>query len=85
MDDFVDEYDETKLINKFVKENYDTFSKMLNEYIMHTLDSYDERVKSRVLIKCMSFYKEICKQSELLLINNKKNAKLNSNAITIEN
>ena len=85
MDDFVDEYDETKLINKFVKENYDTFSKMLNEYIMHTLDSYDERVKSRVLIKCMSFYKEICKQAELLLINNKKNANLNSNATTIEN
>jgi len=85
MDDFVDEYDETKLINKFVKENYDTFSKMLNEYIMHTLDSYDERVKSRVLIKCMSFYKEICKQAELLLINNKKNANSNANASTIEN
>ena len=80
MDDFIDEYDETKLINKFVKENYDTFSKMLNEYIMHTLDSYDERVKSRVLIKCMSFYKEICKQAELLLINNKKNAQSNANA-----
>jgi hypothetical protein len=85
MDDFVEEYDETKLINKFVKENYDTFSKMLNEYIMHTLDSYDERVKSRVLIKCMSFYKEICKQAELLLINNKKNAQSNANAQTIEN
>ena len=85
MDDFVEEHDETKLINKFVKENYDTFSKMLNEYIMHTLDSYDERVKSRVLIKCMSFYKEICKQAELLLINNKKNANSNVNAPTIEN
>ena len=85
MDDFIDEYDETKLINKFVKENYDTFSKMLNEYIMHTLDSYDERVKSRILIKCMSFYKEICKQAELLLINNKKNANSNANAPTIEN
>ncbi len=81
MDDFVDENEETKLINKFVKENYDTFSKMLNEYVMHTLDSYDERIKSRVLIKCMTFYKEICKQAELLLINNKKLA----NANIIEN
>jgi len=81
MDDFVDENEETKLINKFVKENYDTFSKMLNEYVMHTLDNYDERIKSRVLIKCMTFYKEICKQAELLLINNKKLA----NANIIEN
>jgi len=78
MDDFVDENEETKLINKFVKENYDTFSKMLNEYVLHTLDSYDERIKSRVLIKCMTFYKEICKQAELLLINNKKIAIANS-------
>ncbi len=85
MDDFVDEYDETKLINKFVKENYDTFSKMLNEYIMHTLDNYDECIKSRVLIKCMNFYKEICKQAELILINNKKNTNSITNATTIEN
>ena len=76
MDGFIDENEETTIINQFVKENYEIFSDMLNDYVRQSLDTCDETLKTRVINKCMILYKEICKQAELLIINNKNNSNL---------
>jgi hypothetical protein len=76
MDGFIDENEETTIINQFVKENYEIFSDMLNDYVRQSLDTCDEILKTRVINKCMILYKEICKQAELLIINNKNKSNL---------
>jgi hypothetical protein len=76
MDGFIDENEETTIINQFVKENYEIFSDMLNDYVRQSLDTCDETLKTRVINKCMILYKEICKQAELLIINNKNKSNL---------
>ena len=72
MDDFFDEQVEKNIISTFIKKNYETFSDMLDSYVRESLTNYDDNIKSRVVRKCLRLYREICKQAELLMINNKK-------------
>jgi len=71
MDDYFDEQVEKNIISTFIKKNYETFSDMLDDYVRESLTDYDDNVKSRVVKKCLRLYREICKQAEILLINNK--------------
>jgi len=72
MDDYFDEHAEKNILSTFIKKNYETFSDMLDEYVRESLNDYDDNIKDRVVRKCLRLYKEICKQAELIIINNKK-------------
>jgi len=72
MDDYFDEQVEKNIISKFIKKNYETFSDMLDDYVRESLIEYDDNIKTSVVRKCLRLYREICKQAEILLINNKK-------------
>jgi len=75
MDDYFDEQVEKNIISTFIKKNYETFSDMLDNYVRESLTDYDDNIKSRVVRKCLRLYREICKQAELLLVNNKNKPK----------
>ena len=72
MDDYFDEQVEKNILSKFIKKNYETFSDMLDDYVRESLTHCDDSIKTRVIRKCLRLYREICKQAEILLINNKK-------------
>jgi hypothetical protein len=70
MDDYFDEQVEKNLLSTFIKTSYETFSKMLDDYIRTSLNNYDESIKNRIISKCRRLYKELFKQAELIMINN---------------
>jgi len=70
MDDYFDEQVEKNLLSTFIKTSYETFSKMLDDYIRTSLNNYDESIKNRIICKCRRLYKELFKQAELIMINN---------------
>jgi len=72
MDDYFDEQVEKNILSTFIKKNYETFSTMLDEHVKQSLNNYDDKIRSHVVSKCLKWYKEICKQAELLILNNRK-------------
>lgn len=72
MDDYFDEQVEKNILSTFIKKNYETFSELLDSYVRESLNAYDDNVKNRVVRKCLLLYKHICRQADLLLINNKR-------------
>ena len=67
MDDYVEEKTEKNLISNFIKDNYENFSEMLDNYIRESLGHYDEQIKTNIAKKCQKLYKEIFNQAELVL------------------
>ena len=67
MDDYVEEKTEKNLISNFIKDNYENFSEMLDNYIRESLGHYDEQIKTNIAKKCQRLYKEIFNQAELVL------------------
>jgi DNA-directed RNA polymerase subunit RPC12/RpoP len=67
MDDYVEEKTEKNLISNFIKDNYENFSEMLDNYIRESLGHYDEQIKTNIAKKCQKLYKEIFNQAELML------------------
>ena len=67
MDDYVEEKTENNLISNFIKDNYENFSEMLDNYIRESLGHYDEQIKTNIAKKCQRLYKEIFNQAELML------------------
>ncbi len=72
MDDYFDEQVEKNILTNFIKNNYSSFSNMLDNYVKESLNDYDDQIKSRIVRRCLKFYKEICKQAELVILNNTK-------------
>lgn len=67
MDDYVEEQTEKNLISSFIKDNYENFSEMLDNYIRESLGQYDDQIKTNIAKKCQKLYKEIFNQAELML------------------
>lgn len=67
MDDYVEEKTEKNLISNFIKDNYENFSEMLDNYIRESLGHYDEQIKTNIAKKCQKLYKEIFNQAELVI------------------
>lgn len=85
MDDYFDEQAEKNILSTFIKKNYETFSNMLDNYVRESLTDYDDSIKTRVVRKCLRFYRQLVKQAELLLIQQKKSSKIEGTIIpTIE-
>lgn len=72
MDDYVEEKTEKNLLSRFIKDNYEQFSEMLDKYVRESLNQYDDQIKTRIARNCQKLYLEIFKQAELILINNMK-------------
>jgi len=71
MDDYYDDQVEKNLINSFIKNNYEKFTTLLDEYVNQQLVECTEQVKNRVKNRCQKLYREIYQHTEILLQQNK--------------
>ena len=71
MDDYYDDQVEKNLINSFIKNNYERFTTLLDEYVNQQLIECTEQVKNKVKNRCQKLYREIYQHTELLLRQNK--------------
>ena len=81
MDDYYDDQVEKNLLNSFIKNNYEKFTSLLDDYINQQLTECTEQVKDRVKNRCQKLYREIYNHTELLLQHHKTDALVKTNDV----